>query len=511
VCANALALVQIPWVIARGTIAKKLPMGLTLRIENQTSLPDGGPLSMSIQGKRGIDIGRDQYLDWTLPDPSRFISGKHCEVRWHDGGYWLHDISTNGTFLDGADSRLKAPHRLRNGDRFAIGHYIIAATIDNEGPGIGPEAPPPDAAPNYEDLWNPVGEVAPPIDPKQLKAPRDLQPVRPDFLDWAIDVPPAPPSISPQLGRRPASSDASSAPPSDDMSWAQGTPKPLPPPLEVAPVPSPRRPVWISTEPEGPWATPPAAAPASPEAVASVVSAAQALAATAAGKPTAGEFARDDRSALHGCEAARQTVSATPGLVGAAETAAKEFVRLFARGAGLPDDTFATRDPAELAEQLGQLMRLVAENMKQLLEARQMAKRLARSSNQTMVQALDNNPLKFAPSAEDALRIMFGPPTRSYLDARRALAQSFDDLKSHQVRTFSAMQHALRLMLGEFDPDVIENTTTGDRGLAAMVGSRKARLWDVYVARWQARTQSHADGMLNAFMDYFGDCYDHEE
>jgi type VI secretion system protein ImpI len=140
-----------------------------------------------------------------------------------------------------------------------------------------------------------------------------------------------------------------------------------------------------------------------------------------------------------------------------------------------------------------------------------MAKRLARSSNQTTVQALNNNPLKFAPSTEDALRIMFGPQTRSYLDARRALAQSFDDLKTHQVRTFSAMQHALRLMLGEFDPDVIENTTAGNRGLAGMVGSRKARLWDIYVARWQARTQNHADGMLNAFMDYFADCYDHDE
>ena len=187
-----------------------------------------------------------------------------------------------------------------------------------------------------------------------------------------------------------------------------------------------------------------------------------------------------------------------------------DFVRLFARGAGLPEDSLAARDPAELAEQLGQLMRLVAENVKQLLEARQTAKRLSRSSNQTTVQALNNNPLKFTP-AEDALRIMFGPPTRSYLDARRTLAQSFDDLKSHQVRTFSAMQHALRLMLGEFDPDVIENTTAGDRGLAGMVGSRKARLWDIYVARWHARTQSHADGMLHAFMDYFAECYDRDE
>jgi type VI secretion system protein ImpI len=186
------------------------------------------------------------------------------------------------------------------------------------------------------------------------------------------------------------------------------------------------------------------------------------------------------------------------------------FVRLFAHGAGLPEDAFAAKDPGELAEQLGQLMRLVAENVKQLLEARQMTKRLARTANQTMIGAVDNNPLKFMPT-EEALGIMFGPPRRSYLDARRALAQSFDDLKNHQVRTFSAMQQALRLMLGEFDPDVIENTAAGDRGLAGMVGSRKARLWDIYVARWQARTQNHADGMLSAFMDYFADCYDRGE
>src|SRR5262245_55430661 len=334
-------------------------MGLTLRIENQTSLPDGGPLSYSIEGKRGIDIGRDQYLDWTLPDPSRFISGKHCEVRWHDGGYWLHDISRNGTFLDGADSRLKEAHRLRNGDRFSIGHYIIVATIDGEGDGErsgdGPGTPSPHAA-SYDDLWNPVGEAAPPIDPKQLKAARDLQPVRPDFLNWAVDVPDPypsssspPPSESRRTGREAGSWDASPAPAVDD--WAQGTPRPSPPPPEIIPVPNPRRPVWVSHEPEGPWAAEPAAArpaappPASPEAAANALPAAQAFAATSRSLPS----------------------------ISAIENAAMtDFVRLFARGAGLPEDAFAARNPAELAEQLGQLMRLVAENVKQLLEARQM-------------------------------------------------------------------------------------------------------------------------------------------
>src|SRR4051795_8562187 len=116
-------------------------MTLTLHIENETSLPDGGPLSVSIKGKRGLDIGRDQYLDWTLPDPSRFISGRHCEIRWHDGAYWLHDVSTNGTFLDGAEGRLKAPHKLADGDRFSIGHYIIVAAVSGDGSSAAIEAP----------------------------------------------------------------------------------------------------------------------------------------------------------------------------------------------------------------------------------------------------------------------------------------------------------------------------------------------------------------------------------
>jgi type VI secretion system protein ImpI len=484
-------------------------MGLTLKIENMPSLPDGGPLTYSIKGKRGLDIGRDQYLDWTLPDPSRFISGKHCEVRWHDGGYWLHDVSTNGTYLDGADSRLKAPYRLKNGDRFCVGHYIISAAIDGEEADAGRDAQPPAAPPDYQNLWAPVGEAAPPIDPRDLRPPRETKPVRPDFLDWAVDVPeaqPGPPQSppTPPPSRPPAQPslwDAPARPAADHMAWAQGAQKPKPPEPEAPQVPQPRRPVWVSSEPEGPWAAKaPAApppepppqqdAPAPPRSVdgpeADMPAAAHAFSAAASSRPVADGAGN---------------VSGHPA----------DFVSLFARGAGIPEDALAGRNPAEVAEQLGQLMRLVAENMKQLLEARQAAKRLSRSSNQTMLQALNNNPLKWSTSTEEALARMFGPPTRGYLDARRALAQGFDDLKSHQFKTFAAMQQALQLTLGEFDPDVIENSSTADRGIGGLVGSRKARLWDIYVARWRARTQNQADGMLKAFMDYFADCYDREE
>jgi type VI secretion system protein ImpI len=173
-------------------------MTLTLTIENETRLPDGGPLSVTVQGKRGIDIGRDAHLDWTLPDSSRFISGKHCEVRYKDGGYWLHDVSTNGTFLNGADHRMQAPHRLRDGDRFVVGNYIVVAKVDGDGT-ASRDAAAPAAAPavDYVELWTNHGEVAPPIAAKELRPPQARAPAGPDFLDWAVDIP-EPPQAAPR-------------------------------------------------------------------------------------------------------------------------------------------------------------------------------------------------------------------------------------------------------------------------------------------------------------------------
>ena len=437
-------------------------MTLTLQIENETSLPDGGPLSVSIQGRRGLDIGRDPYLDWTLPDPSRFISGRHCEVRWHDGAYWLHDISTNGTFLNGAESRLKAPHRLRNGDRFVVGQYVIAAMLEEEVAEPG-EAPASYAPPADEDLWDAVPSAAP-IDPRQLKAPRDLAPVRPDFLDWAADVPV--PTVNPASSPNAPVSLVRSKPVALELeqdSWAAGPPPSPAPPPEIIPVPMPRR-------------------------------------------PDAGEVKRPRAVAEFDPPAG----SPRPVETSADGDAMAKFAQRVARGAGLPVDAFAGRDPGELAEQLGRLLKLATDNVKQLLEARQQAKRLARSPNQTTVQAINNNPLKFAPTAEDALRIMFGVHGSSYLDAEKAFAQGFDDLKRHQIKTYVAMQRAVTLLMTDVDPASIESALQSDRGLAGIVGSRKARLWDFHVARWQAHVERHDNGILETFMDYFARCYEGE-
>ena len=551
------------WKVRRG-------MAVHLTIENETSLPDGGPLTYSIAGKRGIDIGRDAYLDWCLPDPARTVSGKHCEIRYRDGGYWLHDVSRNGTFLNRSSSRLGQPHRLRDGDRIEVGRYIIAVRVEGDEAAPDPAGSSVPAPSSPAEYWNSAADAAPPMSPKDLRPPRESRPVQADFREWAIDVPP--PTLS-----GPGSYDPFSAPPPparlpsfEEMAWAQGPAAPPPAPEPYIPVPTPRRPLapgggspWDAVEvqpsPAGPsagwpesgvspsreldawaaqpsapapsapagwdlppaprmtepapdpavaWSLPPPAPPPAPAGERTPVGATPpaAEAENPWGRPSLGS--ERPRPAP-----AAEPASPTPGhppppAPPPATASGGDIVARFAKGAGMSPEVLGWRDPGDFAEELGTLMRLTAENVKQLLSARAETKRVARAGGHTMIQALDNNPLKFSPTVDDALKIMLGRPSGGYLDARKALEQSFKDLKVHQVKSYSAMQHALRLLMEDLDPAAIEESTGSDRGLGALLGSKKAKFWDLYVARWDTLTSPHEDGMVDAFMMFFAECYD---
>ena len=109
-------------------------MFIGLRIDNVDRLPGGGPLSYRSHDQ-GFEIGRENR-DWTLPDPDKFISGRHCEVRYENGAFWLHDVSRNGTFVNGSSQRVVSPYRLSHGDRLRIGRYIISVSIEGQRHGL---------------------------------------------------------------------------------------------------------------------------------------------------------------------------------------------------------------------------------------------------------------------------------------------------------------------------------------------------------------------------------------
>lgn len=93
-------------------------------------LADGSVVHEIDLTPQGLDIGRAAEAGWTLPDPAQRVSRRHCEIRYSAQGFWLRDLSTNGTFVNGAAKRLENEHLLKAGDAFTVGPYNIAVVED---------------------------------------------------------------------------------------------------------------------------------------------------------------------------------------------------------------------------------------------------------------------------------------------------------------------------------------------------------------------------------------------
>lgn len=95
---------------------------LTLHIMNTKALPDGGALNYTVQGQ-DFQVGRGPGVHWVLPDPTKSISRQHLSVLWRNDAYWIHDISTYGTVLNG--TRVTGIKQIVHNDQIVIGHYTI--------------------------------------------------------------------------------------------------------------------------------------------------------------------------------------------------------------------------------------------------------------------------------------------------------------------------------------------------------------------------------------------------
>jgi type VI secretion system protein ImpI len=457
-------------------------MALRLSIENLANLPDGGPISFAVDGERPVDIGRDKHVDWTLPDPTRYISGKHCEIRYVDNCYWLHDVSTNGTFLNGSAHRMRSPYQLKDGDRLIIGHYIIAVSLDpvessrsqRALPGTSAAAPTASDA----DVWaNETPAISPPA-ANDARSSRSAAPAQSAFADWTSTGPGADnPAVHPRVR-------ASQSNDSAQMDWAGSDPfvaqRASDPPAVASHDRAPRIENPAPAESVPPSTTSPFAAP----------------------RPQGGSPA--NAAAVQAPPTAGSPPEAAVGPHGAVQSLAS----IIARGAAVPESTFANRDGDQLAHELGELMRMSVINLMIMLQARNEAKRLTRSRSHTTVQAVENNPLKFAPSPEEAMRILFGPKSRAYLDARAALEQGYNDLRNHQQQTYAAMRHAVSMLMAELDPAAIARQAQDQESMLDKVRSQKSRLWDTLVARWNASFGREAGASVEAFMQHFADHYD---
>jgi type VI secretion system protein ImpI len=193
----------------------------------------------------------------------------------------------------------------------------------------------------------------------------------------------------------------------------------------------------------------------------------------------------------------------SPPLSGQGDSGLAAFLQALADGAGLSPGSFDRSDPVQLGEEIGRCLRIATEQVMALLNARAAAKQFVKSGSRTMIGGSNNNPMKFKPTARDALETMFVGRYESFLSATRSFEESFDDIKRHQTAVFAAIQPALARLLGDISPEAIEARTTG-----GIVGSKKARAWETFVERWDAKTHPFENGMLDVFLAYFAEAYD---
>lgn len=447
-------------------------MALTLKItsyQNQTLGADGSRTFSEVGGSIGRALGND----WVLPDPERYISGRHASISCQNGTYYLTDTSTNGVFFNGSPTPVGNGNSvpLNPGDRFSFGDYEIevAATADAiTSPPSGQWGAPPAAGAGDVLITSPTGRPDMPesLDPLNFTLPPDA-----GFGAGSSDPfapPPAPPGAEadhvPSLMEsfQPPAAGVEQIPDDWDMTDYSSSPGGQAAPGGAGVIPTP-----ASSIPQ-PAASIPAAAPAPPVA------------------PTA--------------------VPPQAAPAGAAVDSGDLFAS-FLRGAGIDPATVTQASSAEVMESYGHMFREVVKGLMEVLMARASLKSEFRMPL-TTIRPVENNPLKFSPSVDDAMRNLFTSQGGGYLSPVESVREGFEDIKSHQMAMVVGMQEAFRDLLKRLEPESFQENEKGGMRGALMSVNRKSRAWDAYCEFFSKVTRDSDSSFQTLFGEEFARAYE---
>jgi type VI secretion system protein len=80
----------------------------------------------------GGTLGRANSNFWVLEDPNKYMSSVHAHIASESGQYFLTDMSTNGTFINGASEPVGNGNKvlLNDGDSFTISDYEFVVNVN---------------------------------------------------------------------------------------------------------------------------------------------------------------------------------------------------------------------------------------------------------------------------------------------------------------------------------------------------------------------------------------------
>jgi len=107
-------------------------MAIEITIINSPINVDVGKSSLTFPDTGGT-LGRGSDNLWVLDDPNKYMSSVHAKIACIAEQYFLTDLSTNGTFINGASEPIGNGNQigLNDGDQFTISDYEFIANIPN--------------------------------------------------------------------------------------------------------------------------------------------------------------------------------------------------------------------------------------------------------------------------------------------------------------------------------------------------------------------------------------------
>ena len=183
----------------------------------------------------------------------------------------------------------------------------------------------------------------------------------------------------------------------------------------------------------------------------------------------------------------------------------------FITAAGLKPEAIAGVPAGDLMQTSGKLLRLMVGGLMELLRERSHMKDTFRLP-QTVMQAAQNNPLKFSPNIEEALRYLLNDRNEgSYLSAEDAVKAGFRDVRQHEQALVKAMLQAVEDYVDRFDPEELKSRF--DKGMkrsGLLAGANKLKYWELYEESYHALTQRDDGGPPQLFSEEFARAYTQE-
>ncbi|VVM67107.1 hypothetical protein PS663_01617 [Pseudomonas fluorescens] len=191
-----------------------------------------------------------------------------------------------------------------------------------------------------------------------------------------------------------------------------------------------------------------------------------------------------------------------------ADSQQPDLLQAFLRGAGLDQLRLDKAQAQAQMENIGRSYRLMVEGLIDVLRARASLKGEFRMQ-QTMIQPAENNPLKFAPNADEALLLLLRHGNQAFMAPDLAVRDSFNDLRAHQLAVMAGVEAAIKHLLSRFEPAQLEERMGKPGGLSSLFnGSRQAQYWQQFTELYSNISREAQEDFQDLFGREFSRAYE---